>query len=109
MLQRTSKKISKDFLNHAIPNDEPWWFRFWGVGWVWECGSGLALSLSGVHYMARLVYEAVTSVLAKFVVLSGFAWITLSVCKSFALPFCFANFVNWRLLSDSMELGLMDI
>ena len=64
------------------------------------------LSLSGgwlslfITWLISFIFKDVTSALVKCVVLSGCAWKTLSIFWSFALLFWFANFVNWRLLSD---------
>ena len=106
MLQRNCKKVSIDFLNHAIPNDEHWCFRFLGVSWVlrwwwWFISFFIRGSIFLIYYMAHVIYIwGLTLVLVKCVVSSGSAWITLSTCTSFTLLLCFANFVNWRSLVD---------
>ena len=115
MVFAVERRFSIDFLNHAIPNDEQWWFGFWEVVRFWDGGGGLSLSLwvgwfsIFITWLISFIFEDVTFVLVKCVLSSGCAWITLSVCISFALLFGFANFVNWRLLSDWMGLGVMDI
>ena len=115
MLQRTCKKVSIDFRKKAIPNDEHWCFRFLGLIGFWDGGGGLSFYLSGGRFSLFIVwhilfiFEDVTPVLVKCVVSSGCARMTLSTCTSFTLLFCFANFVNWRLLSDWMGFEVGDI
>ena len=47
--------------------------------------------------------------LVKCVVSSGSAWITLSICISFTLLFCFDNFVNWHSLSSWIGFEVVNI
>ena len=61
MLQRTCKKVSIDFLNHAIPNDEHWCFRFLGVSWIlrwwwWFISFFIRESIFFIHCMTHLIY-----------------------------------------------------
>ena len=118
MLQRTCKKVSIDFLNHAIPSDEHWCFRclnFWELDGFWGGGGGLSPSLPGhrfslfVMWLTSFIFEDITPVLVKCVVSSGSTWIALSTFTSFALLLGFANFVNWCSLSDWMGFEVVDI
>ena len=118
MFQRTCKKISIDFFNHGIPNDEHWCFiDFWRLVGFWDSGGGLSFFLSGgrlslfITWLILFRFEDVTSLLIKCVVSSRCAWLfnSLSICICFTLLFCFANFVNWRSLSDWMEFDVVDI
>ena len=115
MLQGICKKISIDFLNHAIPSEEHQCFRFWGVSWILRWWWWFIFSLTVgqfslfITWLISFIFEDVTSVLIKCVFSSGCAWTTLSICISFTLLFCFANFVNWRSLSDWMGFEVVHI
>ena len=108
MLQRTCKKVSIDFLNHAIPNDEHWCFRFLGVSWVlrwwwWFISFFIRGSIFLIYYMAHLIYIwGCNSCVGQ---VRCFIWI----CLNNTLFLCFDNFVNWRSLSDWMGFEVVDI
>ena len=88
---------------------------FWGLVEFWDGGGGLSLSLSWgqfslfIIWFTSSIFEDVTPVLVKCVISSGTSWITLSTCTSFTLLLYFANFVNWRSLSDWMGFEVVDI
>ena len=115
MLQRTCKKVSIDFLNHVIPNNEHRSFRFLGISWVsrwwwWFNSFFIRGSIFLIHYMAHLIiFHDVTPVLVECVVSSWSAWTTLSTCTSFTVISCFANFVNSLSSSDWMEFEVMEL
>ena len=86
---------------------------FWGVSWV------LRWRLQFISYFIRgsvilmwlipFMFEDVLSILIKCFVSSRCAWKSLSICISFTLLFCLANFVKWWLLFYWMGFGVMDI
>ena len=85
---------------------------FWSfVGF--EIGSGLSffmrMSIIVMTWLISFIFEDVTSVLTKCIVSSGYTWKTLSICISFALLFCFANFLDWQFLFYWIRFGVMDI
>ena len=83
--------------------------------YFWDGDCGLSFSLSGslfflfITRLMSFIFEDVTYVLVKRFVLFGCAWITLSICISFILLFCFANFVSWSSLLDWMRFEAVDI
>ena len=105
MLQRTCKKVSIDFLIMLSPTMNTNVLDFWGTVGFWDLGGGLSLTF----FLISFIFHDVTPGLVKCVVSSGSASITLSTCTSFTLLFCFANFVNWWLLSDWMEFEVVNI
>ena len=105
MLQRTCKKVSIDFLIMLSPTMNTNVLDFWGTVGFWDLGGGLSLTF----FLISFIFHDVTPGLVKCVVSSGSASITLSTCTSFTLLFCFANFVNWRSLSDWMGYEVMEL
>ena len=83
--------------------------------YFWDGDCGLPFSLSGslfslfITRLMLFIFEDVNYVLVKRFVLFGCTWITLSICISFILLFCFANFVNWPSLLDWMRFEAVDI
>ena len=88
---------------------------FGGLAGFWDSVDGLSFSLSVpqfslfITWLISFIFEDVTSVLVKCVFSSGCTWITLSICISFTLLFCFANFVNWHSLTDWIGFEVMGI
>ena len=106
MLQWTCKKVSIDFLKHAIPNHEQWCFRFLGVSWVlkwwwWFITFFIRGSIFLIHYMAHLIYIwRCNSCVGQ---VRCFIWICLNNTinlyifhsASFLCKFCKLAFIIW--------------
>ena len=109
------RRYPSTFLNMLSPTMNNDVLDFWGLVGFWNGGGGLSLSLSGgqfslfIIWLTSFIFEDVTPVLVKCVVSSGSAWITLSIYTSFTLLLFFANFVNWRLLSDWLGFEVVGI
>ena len=115
MLRKLIRRHPSTFLIILSPRINTDVLDFVGLVRFWDVGGGLFISLSGcpfaslVTWLMSFIFEDVTSVLVKCVLSSGCAWITLSICVSFTLPFCLANFVICRSVFDSVGFEVVDI
>ena len=87
--------------------------NFWGVSWIlrWRL-QFISCCIRGsiiLMWLIPFMFEDVLSILIKCFVSSRCAWKSLSICISFTLLFCLANFVKWWLLFYWMGFGVMDI
>ena len=106
---------SSTFLIMLSPTMNTDVLKFLGLVGFWDVGGSLSLSLYEdrlslfITWLILFIFENVTSVLVKCVVSSRCARMTLSICISFTLLFCFSNFVNWRWFSEWMAFEAVHI